>query len=115
MRWRRVWCSLLSCFVWTSFRQERVDEVWKKALGQTPNETYESLIASFPKQSANDVATKLEALTTRLCIVSSAMPGTPQSQQPGGIFRTWDVPPYLYSQLSAGNDDIAEVPEEISR
>ena len=73
------------------------------------------MISRFPKRGMNDVAGKVEVLTTRLGIFDP-MPFRVYERSAKGkvdLLKSLDVPPYLDAQLRKSSDDLDEVPEDI--
>ena len=98
-------------------KERPLNEAWKKTSGYTPEEVAHRFMTRFPKTEMNDVARKLEMLTTRLGVVGPA-PGRiyeDPSKGRDGLLKSLDVPPYLDIQLKKSSDDCDEVPEEIRK
>lgn len=98
-------------------KEKPLNEAWKKTSGYTPDEIAHRFMTRFPKTGMNDVARKLEVLTTRLGVVGPA-PGRiyeDPSKGRGGLLKSLDVPPYLDIQLKKPSDDCDKVPGEIRK
>jgi hypothetical protein len=107
--------GLLASTLAVRYKEKPLNEAWKRTSGHTPDEFVQLMISRFPKTGMNDVASKVEVLTTKLGIFDP-MPGRVyqgQSKERAGLLRSLDVPPYLGAQMKKSDDDLDEIPEEI--
>jgi len=105
--------GLISVTLLLWLKTQPLNEAWKQTVGHTPQESYQLMMSRFPKTEKNDVARKLEELTTRLGVSDPMAGSRVTSVKLSGPFNGMDFPPYLEEQLSKSTDELDDAPEQI--
>ena len=92
-----------------------VNQTWIEATGQTPRESYESILKRYPKSGKNRSAIELETISVRLGIEITESGSEWGSQGHGRIepFSSTGAATYLYTQLVKPFDEIDIPPSHI--